>query len=148
MPLTAIAILVGKSLALTKARATKVSNQHEYFLLVPMLLLTLRLALFLTISAMMLLQFCLRVPNSLEFLLVQIHFLGCHMDEAVKLVHPDRWWSTQNPHGDPKDCFTGSFLMNVLSLQNRLRRLRLEVAGVFGNVKIWYVFPVSGTVFQ
>ena len=78
------------------------------------------------------------LPHQIAWILLLITdpFLGCHIDEAVKLVHPDRWWSTQNPHGIQK-IVCRVFFMNVLSLQNRLRRLRLEVAGVFGNVKIW-----------
>ena len=54
--------------------AKKSATNMSVFLVLVMLLLSLRLALFLTISANMLLQFCLRLPNNLCFLLVQIHY--------------------------------------------------------------------------
>ena len=114
-----VAILVvknenGKSLAKRRLRK-KVSNQHERFLVLVMLLLSLRLALFLTISANMLLQFCLRLPN-----------MGCHTEAVFSQSfslhltgdqHKKTWkksgevirdWT--EPTWNPKDCCRLCFL--------------------------------------
>lgn len=129
--------------------AKTVSNQHEHFLVLVMLLLSLRLALFLTISAMMLLQFCLRLPNNLCFLLVQIHcwavtsklFSVNHFPSTWQVINTKKlgkhggksYAIEQNPHEIQKIVAGCVFLMDVLSLENSFR---LQFVGVFRSVKI------------
>ena len=89
--------------------AKKSATNMSVFLVLVMLLLSLRLALFLTISANMLLQFCLRLPN-----------MGCHTEAvfsqsfSLRLTvdqHKKTWkksgevirnWT--EPTWNPKDC--------------------------------------------